>query len=256
MNKYSDFEYLLISIANAYGLDKLLFEERIEWCKQNGKRLMSMAETADDKPLFVRGVIELDRLKHGATKSQYMCGLDACASGIQVLACMSNDYMAASHTGLIDPNKRCDVYTSQVQFMNEVLPTDRQIALGKDSTARFTRDMVKYPLMTHMYDSVEVPKKVFGDGSIELHAFYTAVKTLAPYISELMEDIKGGINPEALHYNWELPDGYQVHTDVLKQVDKKVIIDEMKNRFGGEASFTHRITVNEPNAKYKALVAK
>ena len=28
---YTGFEYLLIDCANAYGLDKLLFEDRIQW---------------------------------------------------------------------------------------------------------------------------------------------------------------------------------------------------------------------------------
>ena len=255
MIKYSDFEYLLIAIANAYGKDKLLFEERIEWVKQNGKRLMSMADTADDKPLFVRAVMELNRLKEGATTTQFMCGLDATASGIQVLSCMANDITAASHVGLVDPNKRCDAYVSQVNLMNKYLPADRQISLGKDCTAKFTRNDVKKPLMCHFYDSQAIPKEVFGDGSLELAAFYNAVLEMAPGVSELIDDIKGAIRPDALGYSWTMPDGYQVRTLVLKKVDKKVIVDELKNQFGGEATFTHRITVNQPDKAYKAILA-
>ena len=42
MIKFTAFEYVLISIANAYGLDKLLFEDRIQWCKNQGKKLYQL----------------------------------------------------------------------------------------------------------------------------------------------------------------------------------------------------------------------
>ena len=81
MTKYSPFEYVLISIANAYGLDKMLFEDRIQWCKDQGKKLYNMVNEAEDPALYLRGVQELQRLVSGNTDSNYMMGLDACSSG-------------------------------------------------------------------------------------------------------------------------------------------------------------------------------
>ena len=81
MRNYSSFEYVLISITNAYGLDKMLFEDRIQWCKDQGKKLYNMVNEADDPALYLRGVQELQRLISGNTDSNYMMGLDACSSG-------------------------------------------------------------------------------------------------------------------------------------------------------------------------------
>ena len=53
---YSPFEYLLISIANAAGLDKLTFEDRIQWCKNQGKNLYTLVDEADDKALYLKGI--------------------------------------------------------------------------------------------------------------------------------------------------------------------------------------------------------
>ena len=81
MRNYSSFEYVLISIANAYGLDKLLFEDRIQWCKNQGKKLYQLTNEAEDPALYLRGIQELQRLVSGKTDSNYMIGLDACSSG-------------------------------------------------------------------------------------------------------------------------------------------------------------------------------
>ena len=81
MIKFTAFQYVLISIANAYGLDKMLFEDRIQWCKDQGKKLYNMVNEADDPALYLRGVQELQRLVSGNTDSNYMMGLDACSSG-------------------------------------------------------------------------------------------------------------------------------------------------------------------------------
>ena len=52
MRNYSPFEYLLISISNAAGLDKLLFEDRIQWCKDQGKKLYQLINEAEDPAFY------------------------------------------------------------------------------------------------------------------------------------------------------------------------------------------------------------
>lgn len=255
VNTFTPFEYILIAAANAFGQDKLVFEERIEWAKSNGKNLRKMLPIADDIPLATRAVLEIERIRDGARTTQFMMGLDACASGVQVLASLCNDHTAAQYVGLVDPNKRCDVYASQVEFMNQYLPEDKWIALGKDSTAKFTRDMVKYPFMTHFYDSTAVPEEVFGERTIELLAFYRAVEAMCPGVSNLILDIKGAIKPDALSYAWTGFDGFRAITDVMVATEHKVIVEGMKNRFGGEATFTHIHRTNAPDPRYKALLA-
>ena len=146
MIKFTAFEYVLISIANAYGLDKLLFEDRIQWCKNQGKKLYQLTNEAEDPALYLRGIQELQRLVSGKTDSNYMIGLDACSSGIQLLACLSGCMTTAAQCGLVNPNERSDVYTKLADVMNTYLPEDRQIGINPEG---FTRKDLKDPFMTY-----------------------------------------------------------------------------------------------------------
>lgn len=147
MNKYTPLEYICIHIANSFGKDKLLFEERIEWVKQNGKQLRKLAEHADDKAQYIRGVLELERVLAGQKTTNMPIGLDATASGLQMLSVMSGCMTTASQVGLVDPNKRCDAYTACGDHMNIFLPEDKQIVLsGVPREGQYTRKDLKDPL--------------------------------------------------------------------------------------------------------------
>lgn len=52
MKKFSGWEYLLIDLANQFGLDKLVFEERIQWATDNLGQLEALAEQAETQPLY------------------------------------------------------------------------------------------------------------------------------------------------------------------------------------------------------------
>jgi len=256
MNKYTPLQYIMIHVANSYGLDKLLFEERIEWVKQNGKRLMSLADSADDKALYVRGVMELQRIKNGQTFTNMPIGLDATASGLQMLAIMSGCMTTASHVGLVDPNKRCDAYTACGDTMNIYLPEDKQIILsGVARDGEFTRKELKDPFMTHFYFSKAQPKKVFGDGTPELVAFYKAVMEMAPGANELMNDIYGAMRKDATEYKCTYPDNHTLFTRVMKSKQFKIELEELKNKSGNNSTFTHQMDVNEADEFDVSLVA-
>ncbi|AGI61842.1 DNA-directed RNA polymerase RNAP2 [Vibrio phage VCO139] len=256
MNKYTPIQYIMIQIANSFGKDKLLFEERIEWVKTNGKKLRTLADEADDKAQYIRAVLELERVLNGQKFTNLPIGLDATASGLQILSILSGCVTTGSQVGLVIPNKRCDVYTALGNHMNEYLPEDKQIVLsGTPREGQFTRSDLKQPLMTHFYFSKEQPKKVFGDNTVELIAFYKAVEQMAPGANALMHDIYGAMRKEATEYKWTLPDGHTAFTRVFVEKDFKVELEELKNRSGNSSTFTHRMNVNAPNERDVALVA-
>ncbi|APD18106.1 RNA polymerase [Vibrio phage JSF3] len=256
MNKFTPIQYIMIQIANSFGKDKLLFEERIEWVKTNGKKLRTLADEADDKAQYIRAVLELERVLNGQKFTNLPIGLDATASGLQILSILSGCVTTGSQVGLVIPNKRCDVYTALGNHMNEYLPEDKQIVLsGTPREGQFTRSDLKQPLMTHFYFSKEQPKKVFGDNTVELIAFYKAVEQMAPGANALMHDIYGAMRKEATEYKWTLPDGHTAFTRVFVEKDFKVELEELKNRSGNSSTFTHRMNVNAPNERDVALVA-
>ena len=252
MRNYSPFEYVLISIGNAYGLDKLLFEDRIQWCKNQGKKLYQLTNEADDPALYLRGIQELQRLVAGQTSSNYMMGLDATSSGIQLLACLSGCMTTAAQCGLVNPNERSDVYTKLADVMNTYLPEDRHIGINPEG---FTRKDLKDPFMRHWYGSVAEPKNAFGEGTPELMAFYSACSEMAPGAGTLLEDFLGCIDEERTEYSWNMPDGFAVKTKVIIPIDIKVELQELLTEGGNPTTFTHRVYRQGEDPKYVAVAA-
>lgn len=81
MINYSAFDYLCINVSNAKGMDKELFETRIQWVKDNFHRLEEVDISEIDEPiLYVKAVLSL---RHACKtgKSNAMVHLDATCSG-------------------------------------------------------------------------------------------------------------------------------------------------------------------------------
>ena len=252
MRYYSPFEYLLISLGNAAGLDKLLFEERIQWCLNQGKNLRSLVHEADEPALYLRAVQELQRLVAGEINSQYTMALDATSSGLQLLACLSGCVTTAAQCGLVNPEERSDAYTKLAEVMNKYLPPERHIGINPDG---FTRQDLKEPFMTHWYASVAQPKSVFGEGTPELQAFYSACDEMAPGAGKLLEDFLGCIDEDRTEYSWIMPDGFDVRTKVIIPIDIKVELQELLTEGGNPATFTHRVYRQGENPAYVAIAA-
>lgn len=261
VTEFSPFQYLLIAIANAAGEDKLLFEDRIEWVLRNAKNLHKMVNQVDEKPLFLRGLQELDNIRKGINTG-FMVGLDGTASGLQCLASLSGCIKTATNVGLVDPNKRCDVYTQSVEEMNYYLHPSNHIQLkGGANYDGLTRDDVKSALMTHYYGSRAEPRKVFGDGTPELKAFYRALLKMNVGAEDLMQDFMNCIDNRPvmeggrISYGWDMPDGFQVRCNVIAKRDVKVEIDELDNGNGNKATITHQQQFVGTNEHFVAIPA-
>lgn len=80
MIRYTGFEYLLIDAANSFGLDKLLFEERIQWGRTNLDQLESLTSQAESAYLFMKTVAAI-RKAQLRIPTGHLVALDACCSG-------------------------------------------------------------------------------------------------------------------------------------------------------------------------------
>ena len=80
MKMYSGFEYLLIDLANAYGHDKLLFDERIQWARDNMDQLEALADQAETKPLYIKALMAIRKAQAGLPTG-HMVGVDGCCTG-------------------------------------------------------------------------------------------------------------------------------------------------------------------------------
>lgn len=233
MTFYTGFEWLLIDVAAQFGLDKLLFEERIQWAKDNLPNLEALADDAETKPLYMKAVMAIRKAQKGLPTG-HLVGVDGTCSGIQMMSVLTGCIAGATATGLVDPNVRADAYTACTKMMQQILGTNVDVS----------RADAKRSLMTSFYGSKQVPIEIFGENTPSLNAFYEAASVIAPGAWELLQDLLASWQPYALMHSWILPDGFDARIKVMKTVDARIEVDELDH-----ATFTYEFKVNEGSKK-------
>lgn len=228
MQTFTAWQYLLIDAANAYGHDKLLFEERIQWAMDHLPELEAMAEDADTQPLYLKAVQAIRKAQKGLPTG-HLVGLDATCSGIQVMSALTGCISGATATGLVDPNVRADAYTLCTKTMNDILGGGVEVE----------RAQAKDALMTTMYGSKAKPKEIFGEDTPELTAFYEAAQRIAPGAWDLLQTLLGAWQPYTLVHAWKLPDGYDARVKVMDKLNARIEVDELDH-----ATFTYEFYEN------------
>lgn len=147
------------------------------------------------------------------------------------------DRQAAELCGVVDTGHREDAYTTIYTIMKEYLGEGGSIE----------RNQVKEAIMTALYGSEAVPKRVFGEGSKMLGLFYKTMEVMAPGAWWLNEAFLCLWNPTALKYSWVLPDNFHVHTKVESKLEETVIFK------GGHEKIVTK--VNEPTKQGRSLGA-
>lgn len=219
MKTYTGFQYLFIDVAGQYGLDKLLFEDRIQWATDNLDILESLVDTAETKPLYMKAVQAIRKAQKGIPTG-HLVGLDACCSGVQVMSAITGCIAGATATGLIDPNVRADAYTQTTKVMNELLH-DQGISVD------VPRADAKQALMTSFYGSKAKPKEIFGEDTPELSAFYQAAMQVAPGAWDALQELLQSWQPYALYHSWKLPDGFDAKVKVVTTKEVRIEVDEL-----------------------------
>ena len=218
MKSFTGYEYLLIDIANNFGLDKMLFEERIQWATEHLDELESLADKAECQPLYLKAVMALRKAQKGIPTG-HLVGFDACCSGLQIMSAITGCVSGATATGLVDPNVRADAYTVVTDTMNSIL----------GSGVVVSRKDAKRAVMTTFYGSKNTPKEIFGEDTPEINAFYQAANQVAPGAWELLQDLLASWQPYALVHSWKLPDGYDARVKVMGKITARVEVDELEH---------------------------
>ena len=216
MISYTGWNWLLIDLANSFGLDKKLFEERIQWAEENLHQLEALADQAETKPLYISAMLAIRKAQQGIPTG-HMVAVDAVCSGVQLMSVLTGCVAGARATGLIDKGVRADAYTSLTEAMN--------VILGGGLTV--SRKDAKAALMTSMYGSKKTPKEIFGKDTPELNAFYQAAQTIAPGAWELLQDLLNSWQPYALKHSWKMPDGFDAVVKVMVKKSIRIEVDEL-----------------------------
>ena len=241
MQEFSGKDSIKIAIANAYGLDKKTWDIRLEFTELfiTENEIAQEILTCDaDEPLLMQKAINALRDAEAGIPTGYIMGLDATSSGIQIMSCLTGCERGARNSNLIDTGKREDAYSIATEAMNRYVTVDT------------SRADMKEALMTVLYGSTAEPKRVFGEDTPELAAFYKAISEEFPGAMQCLEDIQSCWQGDVLAHTWIMPDGHVARIKVTEMVDKKIEVDEL-----GHATFTHRAEINAPSEYGLSLVA-
>jgi DNA-directed RNA polymerase len=236
MQEFTGIEYLKIDLANCFGLDRLEWNDRIHWVDDNEPALEKVHVHAKSPILYRKAVRAYREVQKGHATNHIM-GLDATASGLQIMACMSGCYETAEAVNVVNAGARMDVYTDISDYMN------------KHPGIFVTRDICKPPIMTVFYGSTAEPKNVFGEGDA-LIVFYKALKERLSGAYELMGILQNYWNPNAEYHRWTLPDVHIAKVPVTQTVEKQLEIDEHDHM-----RFAYRATIISPAEYSRSLAA-
>lgn len=239
--QYTPFEWICIDISNQNGLDKKLFEERVQWVKDHMNQLMVLVTESKERPLYVKAVMALQKTMRGQPTG-HLVGLDATCSGMSIMSVLTKCYNGCLATNLIDPNVRNDAYT---------MVTNAAATFLDNSNAVVSRSDAKQATMTALYGSQATPREIFGEDTPELDAFYAGLEKIAPLAVELLGDLRNAWQPFALKHHWILPDNFNAVIPVMQKIEgARVEVDEL-----GHSTFSYDYYVNEGTKKDLKLVA-
>jgi len=165
--------WLAIHVANVFGIDKLTFEERIQWVKDHQDQILDSALNPMDGQRFWttnpgNAAKEPDApwsalaacfewagyvMTGNSYVSHLPIALDGSCNGLQNFSAMLRDPVGGKATNLIPQEKPADIYT---QVMNVAAERIKKEAEAGDPMAarwdgQLTRDIVKRPVMTLPY---------------------------------------------------------------------------------------------------------
>ena len=146
--------WLAIHVANCWGLQKVSYEDRIQWCADNEEMLRSIAADpladrrwndadAGDAPWqFLAACIEyVAFLDHGfGYVSALPVRVDGTCNGLQHLSAMLRDEVGGRATNLIGGDKPADIYQ---EVADKVTVRLHELAGGHDSLSIFARLWLK-----------------------------------------------------------------------------------------------------------------
>lgn len=208
-------QWVLVGLANAYGLDKKPFKDRIAFGKEMVRELEKIPnrtvadlasmqiwiDSAEEPDLFARALLAIHDILNG-TPTGYTVGLDATQSGPQLLSCLGGCLIGMRNTNALDTaeDSVADLYS----------------IVANEETG-LTRTQVKKATVPYVYGSNFGPEELLGDA---FPAFETAYANAVPMAALFRTYLVNAWNEQALHYTWVCPDGFVSHNKVM--ADKEV----------------------------------
>lgn len=186
---YTPTQWLQIGLANAFGKDKLSFDDRLKWVtNQPASPDALICTDPAEEPAYALAMID------GLMGNRHVrVHLDATASGTQILAAFANCKKSGTHCNLFGETRQ-DAYTNARRAMGEI--------------PGITRKQAKEAFMTSQFGSRKVPREALGEQN--LPAFYEMYQREFPGVWAVLQYIQGLWQSEVHSHRWVMPDGFEV----------------------------------------------
>jgi len=196
--EYTGLEYVKISVANAMGLDGETFKHRLDMFDKH----VSMdsegvyCDFEDPKePITLHKSLRAYEDVMNDVPTGYIMGMDATASGLQIMAVLSGCIKTARACNLVNTGKRENAYALVAEKMNVKLPIHEFVGPKQ----------VKKPTMTHFYNSIAKPRELLS--TAQLIAFYEVLIDEFPGATDVMESVNGCWTNKD-QFKVTMPDGF------------------------------------------------
>lgn len=157
--------WLAVHIAGLFGVDKVPFDERVEWVEENSDKLMDSAlkpldgerfwEEADKPWCALAACFEwLGFMLEGDDFVSHLpIAMDGSCNGLQHFSAMLNDEVGGKAVNLIPQDKPADVYTEVLHVVERrvIAEADAGNELAIAWLGNLNRNIVKRPVMTLPY---------------------------------------------------------------------------------------------------------
>lgn len=160
--------WLAIHIANLFGVDKVPFEERVEWVARNEAAILDSARdpldghrfwTTADKPWqALAACFEWAdyRRDGGEASSRLPVALDGSCSGLQHFTALLRDADASPYVNLVPQDRPSDLYSFVAAQAQRLVDASDEPSAACWKNGRVTRRIVKRPCMTYAYSATRL----------------------------------------------------------------------------------------------------
>lgn len=251
--------WLAIHGANCAGVDKVSFEERVQWVVDHQAEILDSAFNpldgkrfwADmDSPYqFLAFCFEWAgyNLQGEAYVSHLPVSWDGSCNGLQNFSAMLKDEVGGAATNLIPSEKPSDIYSEVARAAEAIIARDMEAKVEHASTwhGKVSRSLAKRPTMTMPYGAScygfrEQITQELEKQEMEGHPFEGDKFRSAVYLAGVMEDAIGNVVIKAkeamdwlkavakiaasdnLPIHWETPSGFLVSQDYRKYEGQRI----------------------------------
>lgn len=275
VNRY----YLAFHVATCYGLDKHSMDERIEWVDSNTEKIKAIAEDplgnlslwadAEEPWCFLASAYEyyVCCIAQSKDTSGLPCGIDATASGIQILSALTLDSKAAKYVNVLPSERPQDGYKRVA---------DASLKYIEDATLHkyITRKVTKRPTMVLPYSGTRESargyiKAALKETDIDLSIPQRLTNIVRAIYDHAIPEVFAG-PVEVMHWlksaakeilskdqeviKWTTPSGFVVVQDLRKTNSVRVqtrimgsVIDVRVSSGYGDVDVKHHVNALSPN---------